>query len=382
LGPSISNSNDSKKKAGKARLALSFFGAEPLDMSTTSTEDRADPPAVVEVEETPDYPDRSALSNFFGTKVDGAPQRPAATALGRKLSVKNIGAALPMARRPSVEDSLSSREIKLIRQDPWRTLQLNDPTLRGKSLEELMMDRFELKLEDAICLVADARMNRGCNKWQHWGIDLYDECERLYVLHYGPLPTGSMASSTGSPSIRPSTPIGGTTMATTYVRHTGGMGQKPSTLRRANTPVMGDDTMSSSLEDASGWESTSGWSSLWEDGNALPGGFSRKTYDKNDEYTMDVIQQIERTFLQMEASEREQQSSAGRRSSQPTASKKPTSKKQGHVAPIVVTTAAPPKPQQQPQRLVEVTATLVNDVAETPRRRWFFERLFCGRTNK
>lgn len=61
---------------------------------------------------------------------------------------------------------------------------LDSPVARETPpLEAVLMSRFDLNYKDAICIVADARINLGISKWDPWTNALYKECKILYELN-------------------------------------------------------------------------------------------------------------------------------------------------------------------------------------------------------
>jgi hypothetical protein len=185
-------------------------------------------------------------------------------------------------KAPKTNSSKKTRKIKAeiigipIVNGETRENHLNDPTNRSISLEALMLRRFDLKYEDAACLVADARSNLNASKWEPWTDELYSECEKLYEIAYGPnvdmnmLDDGDIWSPDDSDVL---------------------MSLEGNPVLRA--PKNEDyASIGQNLSDCGsiGWQSTSGWSSVWSDND---GDFSVCTHDKDDEYSVNIIKGLQ-----------------------------------------------------------------------------------------
>ena len=201
-------------------------------------------------------------------------------------SVQEVAAVATVAKVTNKVDSTShpsldhSQKLEKVNSSvptefETREQQLGKRSLRSTPLEAVLLRRYDLMYEQVFRLVADARTNIGASKGEPWTDELYEECEKLYDLMY-----------------RPDEPDEATAVVVYWPKFF-----PPSQGLRA--PV--DDDFSGSVRssssnnstDPSCWESSTGWSSVWDDND---GDFSVVTHDRDDEYSVGVIQEIRQSY--------------------------------------------------------------------------------------
>lgn len=226
------------------------------------------------------FPDSVTLSRFFGTKVDGAPAHRGTFALSSR---QHNNGNLVDEKVPTSNERRSTTPTP--GPSPIRQMHWQDPMMRELSLEELMMSRYhDLKPEESVCLVADARTNVGLSKWEPWTEQLYLECESLYEAYYRtPTPRGRLRLQ----------PEGTSPLSYLEGEQNDGKATPSTPTNNGNAIVHTNDG------DLSSWCSQSGWSAIWDDDDHRIGaGFSLQTYDEDDRYTIGVIQAMQRKSVE------------------------------------------------------------------------------------
>lgn len=281
--------------ARKPTIMESFFGISNI---STSTQTATNPNQ--EVSEVPG----DVVSQFFGQRVESV-RRPtmgsvaSSSSLPSRVSLSSNSSQTSHSRSKKRRAKKASKPVRLKatssippgRKDT-RENHLTDPSARSTPLEALMLRRFDLTYQDAVSLVADARANLSASRCTPWTDELYNECERLNEFHH-PKETTSAKDLGNKESAN--WPAAASSNGNSEEQH----GAPLRAPREEDFASVKDDN---SCDQSSGWESASGWSSIWDDND---GDFSVATHDRDDVYSVGVIKEFKLNFEKDAAHETE-----------------------------------------------------------------------------
>jgi hypothetical protein len=154
---------------------------------------------------------------------------------------------------------------------------LTDPIARETPLEALIVRRFGIGFEDAICLVSDARSELRESKFTPWTDDLYFECEKALGVYSTDQTSRTEDLSNSSRS------SGSRDMFVTASEGKNAAAAAPKEINFEASPRAKRDNDDQSV----GYNSTSGYSGIWSDDK--DGDYSVATHDRDDVYSVGVI---------------------------------------------------------------------------------------------